>query len=99
MPDPLSPIFTSNLLAGDLSPVLDTPAIIVIPIPIHVKRPCSVLLRPLHLLPPQAHTGGRAAVHVDDLAGDEVGGVGGEEGGRGGDVLRITDPPRGDQGV
>ena len=55
--------------------------------------------RPLHLLPPQAHTGGRAAVHVEDLAGDEGGGVGGEEGSCGGGVLRVTDPPCGDQGV
>ena len=45
--------------------------------------------RPLHLLPPQAHTGGRAAVHVEDLAGDEGGGVGGEEGSCGGGVLRV----------
>src|SRR5215218_9517890 len=57
------------------------------------------LPRPLHLLPPQTHAGRGAAVHVDNLSRDEVGVVGGEEGGCGGDVLRVADPAGGDEGV
>ena len=37
--------------------------------------PQALLLRVLLLLPPQAHPGGGAAVHVEDLPGHEIGGV------------------------
>src|SRR5215218_3536717 len=59
----------------------------------------QALLRPFHLLPPQAHTGGRAPINVEHLSGDEVGGVGGEEGDRGGDVGGATDPAPRHQGI
>ena len=48
------------------------------------------------LPPPEAHAGGGAAVGVEDLAGDEVRGVGDEEGDRGAYVLRATDAAPGD---
>src|SRR5215203_2108487 len=58
-----------------------------------------MLLWPLDLLPPQAHPGCGTAVDVDHLSSNEVGGVGGEESCGRGDVLRVTYPARGDQGV
>jgi hypothetical protein len=47
-----------------------------------------ILLRLVALLPPEAHTSIRATVHIDDLPGDKVGAVRGEEGNQGGDILR-----------
>src|SRR5215207_5664481 len=59
----------------------------------------QALPRPFHLLPPQAHPGGRTAVHVEHLSSDELGGVGGEEGDRRGDVGGVTDPAPRHQGI
>src|SRR5215210_4544705 len=75
------------------------PASIVIPICISVKRAGQVLFATDPLVPPEAHPGCGAAVHVEDLSCNEVSSVGGEEGYCGGHVFGAAHAAPGDQGI
>src|ERR671916_2280039 len=71
----------------------------VIPICIRVKRTGLALLWTVPLVPPQAHPGCGAAVHVEDLSCNEISRVGDEEGDSWGDVFGVSNAAPGDQGI